>query len=132
MVNEDTEVVERIASDFIEGNGPYMYCSKRDDDCYATPFFGYGESDAEVMVVAGASGGTKTISEADQHRHNNDRKRRWKNYRETGEKHNKEIDKNRLQLQPIKELPIDAGGLPSRLAEEFSVYFTNSVKCGDI
>lgn len=129
MAKEDTPLVERIAADFDKGDGPCMYCPKRDDDCYASPFFGYGVYDAEVMIVAEAPGGNKTIKKADQQA-NQDRHRRWKNYKETGMKSENKSYKN--HLQGIDKLPINAGGLPDRLAEEFSVYFTNSVKCSDI
>jgi len=129
MRNEDTNLVERIAADFSEGDGPCKYCPKRDDDCYATPVFGYGKYDAEVMVVSESPGGTKTINKTDDDLHK-DRKRRWKNYRETGVEHEKEAYTK--QIQPIGDLPIDAGGLPDRLAKEFTVYFTNSAKCNDI
>ncbi|QSG13489.1 Uracil-DNA glycosylase (plasmid) [Halapricum desulfuricans] len=129
METEDTSLVEQIGADFTEGNGPCRYCPKRDDDCYATPFFGYGRYDAEVMIVGESPGGTKTINKTDTHLHH-DRKRRWKNYRETGVEYEKKIYTN--QIQQIEDLPINAGGLPDRLAEEFGVYFTNSVKCNDI
>ncbi|GAA3880541.1 uracil-DNA glycosylase family protein [Haloarcula argentinensis] len=129
MENRGTDIVERIAADFTEGNGPCMSCPKRDDDCYALPFYGYGKSDAEVVIVAESPGGTETVDKTDEHLHK-DRKRRWKNYRETGVEHERDVYES--QIQSIGNLPIDAGGLPERLAEDFSVYFTNSVKCSDI
>lgn len=129
MDGDDTDIVEKISNDFIQGSGPCKYCPKRDDDCYATPFFGYGRDDAEVMIVAEAAGGTRTIRKEDTHLHG-DRKREWKNYSETGLESEEKPEKN--QVQPIENLPIKAGRLPEILNSEFSTYYTNSVKCNDI
>ncbi|NHX41574.1 MULTISPECIES: hypothetical protein [Haloarcula] len=121
-----------------EEGSPCHGCERRDKHQVKGPWFGHGDHDADIMILAADPGGSSSVGDTDDPDEWYNQKRYWKDYPGTEE----EIENYQLKGEyshPTIEKPKNIDNLPAlgELITELeklspSVYYTNVAKCSHI